>query len=564
MLSSRDLLGPRMNIFLHGVLLAASLSLGLGLAGMAHGRGLAQNDMRQADSFTRMARPVGSSGSRAAGSSSGSATPDFDPVPEPELDGDSDLDEAPASRSAPSSAPDMGVGPLPDSGSIQPATSGFSRTGSTQSAGDSVRLRPLPVGGGGSEAFPTGFELTAPRGVADLGSASSPGTSVTQVSDAMLEADSINHLMVSAIELVNQDVLEEAIRRFRVVLKRDPNNLVARNNLAVCLKRLGKNDQAIDELKKAAEQSPKQAEVHNNLALAYLATGDFDAALDSCYKALHFKPDFAEAQFNLGHLLAWRGDHAGAVNAYQEAIKLSPRNWQYYRDLGDSLRELERFDEALVQYKTAQGLGDASSELLYRMAKCEEGSGNLEAARKALNELVDSSPSNTEYLNALGVVLWKMKHMPESVFVLEKAIKTDPTYYRARNNLGIVLYELKRYEDAVGVWRQALVLKPDYAPAHYNLGTALYQSGLYKQAADAFRKSLTVKPSDAFVHNNLGLALLKSGDSEEAIRQWKEAIRLNPDLAQAYINIGKALQARSGQAKDELPAKVGVEPRPDS
>jgi len=483
-----------------------------------------------------------------------------------------DTSDAPPTKNLPGSAPgpDMGVGPLPDSGSIQPATSAFARPnvagGANQNSASSVRLRPLPLGGGGSDAFPTGFELAAPRSALDLGSASSPGTSVTQVSDAMLEVDSINHLMVAAIELVNQDALEEAIRRFRVVLRREPNNLVARNNLAVCLKRLGKNDLAIEELKKAAQQNPKQAEVHNNLALAYLATGDFDAALDSCYKALHYKPDFAEAQFNLGHLLAWRGDHAGAVTAYQEAIKVSPRNWQYYRDLGDSLRELGRFDEALGQYKTAQGLGDASSELLYRMAKCEEGAGNLEAARKALNELVDSSPGNTEYLNALGVVLWKSKHMPEAVFVLEKAIKTDPTYYRARNNLGIVLYELKRYEDAVGVWRQALVLKPDYAQAHYNLGTALYQSGLYRQAAEAFRKSLTVKPSDAFVHNNLGLALLKSGDDEEAIRQWKEAIRLNPDLAQAYINIGRALQARSKETKDEAqsPAKVGVEPRPDS
>ena len=371
-----------------------------------------------------------------------------------------------------------------------------------------------------------------------------------KIESAPQELSSIE-LMESGLSCASSGLFAEAIKRFRLVLEREPNNVEARNNLAVCLKRRGQTREAISELIRATKVNPLNAELYNNLASAYLADGDNDSALNACYAALHLKPIFPAAQFNLAHVLALRNDHVAAVEAYQTALKDVDDNPQYYRDLGDSFRALGKCEQALSQYANSYKHGDKSQSLRFRQAKCNEALRRLEKAHGILVSLIDESPQNTEYLNSLGVVLWKMKHLSEAAYVLEKALKLEPTFYRARNNLGIVLYDLKRYQEAIDVWRQALSIKPDYAQAHFNMGTALIQAGLYSQAVDAFNQCLKNSPDDAQAHNNLGLSLIKCDRADEAIEHWREAIKIDPNLAQAFTNLGRALKEKESK---EAPA----------
>lgn len=256
-----------------------------------------------------------------------------------------------------------------------------------------------------------------------------------------------------------------------------------------------------------------------------------------------------------------RNDHEGALEAYQKALKLNPSNVEARRDLGDSLRDLGRFEQALLEYREAKQQGGDSLSLDLRIAKClaesdteSEREANLSEAHKLLVKLADENPENPEVLNTLAIVLWKMNHLPEAAFVLEKTLKLDPGYYRARNNLGIVLFKLKRYDQAVNVWRQAIQLKRDYPCAHFNLGCALLQAGLASQAASAFQESLKYEPVNAAARNNLGLAYVKLGDPQKAIEEWRQAIRIDPNLAAAFINLGKTLQ---GEAIGTEPGKAG-------
>ncbi len=305
---------------------------------------------------------------------------------------------------------------------------------------------------------------------------------------------------------------------------------------------------------------------------------------------MRLKPDFSDAHRNLAHVLSLKGDNEGAVTAYQEAIQEAGAGWQnepsaskavsegeknegleadaekkfpadasaraklgdLHYELGDCLRLVHRFEQALLEYKTALKLLSAAREefketVKLKCAKCYEGMGRYEEARQILNELLEKAPDDTDALNCLGVVLWQMKQLPESVYVLERALKLEPAYPQARNNLGIALYELKRYDEAVNVWRQALSLKPDYPEAHYNMGVALYQSGLYEQAIEAYKECLNYAPNDANAHNNLGLALLRLGNKAEALAQWRKAIECDANCAEAYTNLGKLLKESAVQ-----------------
>lgn len=375
-------------------------------------------------------------------------------------------------------------------------------------------------------AISSGFELADP----------------SEINSSILERDrqalSSQELLSAATESARAGRLEEAIASFRELLRREPENVAAHNNLACCLKRQGDSASALSEFEKAVANNPSKAALHINLARALIDLGHYDRAIETLYTAIRLEQN-SQAQLLLGRALSLKGDWGAAVTAYQEALKEDPFLVEAHLELGDALRAVQHFEQALLEYKAVEA-GTAQvgkRDLSLRQAKCYEGLGQFEQARLLLVELLEKTPEDSDCLNCMGVVLWKLGHAPEAAFVLEQALKRDPGFLQARNNLGIVLYDLKRYQDAVDVWRQALGLKPDYPQAHYNLGVALYQTGLTEQAADAFRECLKFAPDDAKAHNNLGLALLKLGNRDGAVKEWKRALEYNANLSEAQANL---------------------------
>ncbi|MBX9941550.1 MAG: tetratricopeptide repeat protein [Candidatus Obscuribacterales bacterium] len=387
----------------------------------------------------------------------------------------------------------------------------------------------------------SGFELTVP--VSD---------SKVSYSDLNLDTVSSRDIFESASQDINGGRLDAAEIKLKEVLRREPGNLSASNNLA-CVLRLKGNQ--VDALRELERRPGGNAVSICNMAACQIALGKYDDALSNLYRAIRLEPS-VEAYRKLGHVLSLKGDDESAVAAYQQAIETFKASTaandgtllgDLHFDLGDCLRRVKRFDQALVEYRTAEklciGAGlKFSQDLKLRQAKCLDGLGRYEEARVILNELLEKNPDDTDSLNCLGVVLWQEKQVPESIYVLERALKIDPAYPQARNNLGIALYELKRYDEAVNVWKQALSLKADYPEAHYNIGVALYQSGLIEQAVEAYLECLRYAPRDASAHNNLGLAYMKLGKKEQAVAEWKKAIECNSECAEAYTNLGKILK----------------------
>lgn len=382
----------------------------------------------------------------------------------------------------------------------------------------------------------SGFELSSP--ISDI---------YSPIEANQFDTVSSQDLLNSGLEDARAQHFESACQKFQEVLRRDPGNAAASNNLAACRKGKDNSEAALSQWRSAIDAEPTKVSSYNQLSLALVSLGRYDEALATLYRALRLSPADAEINRSIGHVLALKHDYEAAVTAYQEALKAGPCALVHF-DLGECLRGLHRYEQALIEYRATEKapqseLGKLSRrDIDLRIAKCYEGMGRYEAARKILSQLLESAPTDTDCLNCLGVVLWKMAKLPEAVYVLESALKIDPGYPQARNNLGIALYELKRYSEAVDVWKQAIALKPDYPEAHYNMGVALYQSNLIDQSVDAYKECLKYAPDDANAHNNLGLALLKRGERNEAILQLRKAIECDANLAQAYTNLGKILK----------------------
>ena len=84
--------------------------------------------------------------------------------------------------------------------------------------------------------------------------------------------------------------LEEAIEDYNKAIENlNDNNYIyqARFNKGICLRRLGRLDQSIEDLKIAVSLKGEKASAHNNLGLSFFEKEDFDEALSEFTKAIN-------------------------------------------------------------------------------------------------------------------------------------------------------------------------------------------------------------------------------------------------------------------------------------
>ena len=80
------------------------------------------------------------------------------------------------------------------------------------------------------------------------------------------------------------------------------------------------------------------------------ATGRKSAAVDANQTAVALSPQDAEAHYNLGNTLKELRRLDEALASYNQAIALKPDFAEAHNNLGNTLKELERLDEALASW----------------------------------------------------------------------------------------------------------------------------------------------------------------------------------------------------------------------
>ena len=149
---------------------------------------------------------------------------------------------------------------------------------------------------------------------------------------------------------------------------------------------------------------------------ASLQTG-MTKALTSYDRALAVQPDHADVLNNRGNTLRELNRHDEALASYDRAISLRPDYADAFYNRGNALQDLRRFDEALASYDCALAVRPDYVDALYNR----------------------------------GVALQQLDRNDDALAGHDRALSLRPGLCRrAHYNRGIVLQELKRHEEARG------------------------------------------------------------------------------------------------------------------
>ena len=344
--------------------------------------------------------------------------------------------------------------------------------------------------------------------------------------------------------LRRQGKLAEALAAHQKALQLNHNDAEAYVGIGNVLNAQGKPEEALAYHKKALQLNPKLAIAYNGLGNALYNQEKLEEAVAAFQKAIEFDPKYATAYYNLGNTLYYQKKLDGAVAAFQKAIELDPKFAYAYNNLGNALKDQKKLDEAVTAYQKAIELDPKLAIAYYNLGNTLYNQEKLEEAVAAYQKAIEFDPKYaTSYYN-LGNALYDQKKLDEAVAAFQKAIELDPKYAKAYNNLGIALYNQEKLDEAVAAYQKAIELDPKYAAAYNNLGIALYDQKKLDAAISKYKTALSL-PEDTSVtpttahtlaNNGLGLALQDQGELKKAIQYFDESEKLDPDYIYARNN----------------------------
>jgi tetratricopeptide (TPR) repeat protein len=313
-----------------------------------------------------------------------------------------------------------------------------------------------------SHAAEGGLATVTRPGLARIAAGTKPEPMIRNPSDGAAEA-----LFGIAASLTDAQSADVSILYLRMALYLRPDLGLAHVLLADRFETLRKFDAAIAIYHGIESGSPYFRMAQIQAALDEQRLGRNDDAIADLKKLVAAEPNDSESWIALGDTYRTGDRYAEAVEAYDHAEKAianpGKRDWPMFYARAMAKERLHRLDDSEADIQTALKL----------------------------------SPEQPELLNYLGYSwVDRGRKIPEALAMLEKARSLRPYDGYIVDSVGWAYYQLGRYEDAAKTLNAAVLLVPGDPTINDHLGDALWKAGRKIEARFQWNHALTFSEKD--------------------------------------------------------------------
>lgn len=376
--------------------------------------------------------------------------------------------------------------------------------------------------------------------------------------------DDLSLTLLHAEALGDHGMAGQGVARMRDFLKRHPDSLDGRLELALLLVK----DRQFGEAQKILGQITQKERtplVDYYQAKALLGMDRRAEAIPYLRKASRGMPDFVEAMAELAFAYEQEGNLKEARATYEKLQKLnfSPQEvglrlvnlslrlrqpekaLQYIRQGPDTvpfrltaanmLRESRHYLQAESILKQLAANSNAPAEVYLLLADLVyEQRRNLNMAMQWLDRIPENSPAAARAQFLRCQLLAEAGKMDEATKAAIEGSRRFPESAELRDFEIRLLAREKKTQDALAAARQAFEKWPDNSAIAFLYGSLLDESGDRPKALEVMENLLKSHPDNFQAMNYIGFTLAEQNrDLERALSLLKKADELSPD--QAYI-----------------------------
>jgi tetratricopeptide (TPR) repeat protein len=302
--------------------------------------------------------------------------------------------------------------------------------------------------------------------------------------------------------LVQQEKFAEAVGNYQQALRLAPQLTPIHLNLGLAFMKSGRPSDAAASFSQFLAKDPANRQARQLRAMAYLEAEKFGESV-SDYRSLMPSDDLtirlglatalarngsaAEArsvldpilasdapdvQFVYGQALFEEGNFQKALEVLRQVEKAKPDMPQLRFYLGAIYWRQQQTDAAIEEWRKEHRANPESFQANYTMGAALAFT-SAEEAEPYLRKAVKLRPKHPQSLYQLGKLLWLRAKSPETVAMLEQAVKSQPDYREAHYLLATVYQSLGRRVDAQ---REFAVVKK-LSEAEVQKSRDLFESG---------------------------------------------------------------------------------------
>lgn len=151
----------------------------------------------------------------------------------------------------------------------------------------------------------------------------------------------------------------------------------------------------LPELKDKAEKEPTNADARTEYAIALYATEDKENAAKQYEEAIKLRPDDATLHNNLGNTYRDLRKYEEAAKQYEESIRIAPKQQNAYINLANvQIYSLKKTNDGLATYRKGIAAMPENQDIPLLLAVAQEQAGDKAGAKKTLQELIAKHPDN--------------------------------------------------------------------------------------------------------------------------------------------------------------------------
>ena len=312
---------------------------------------------------------------------------------------------------------------------------------------------------------------------------------------------------------------DKAEQVLRSILKADPENEPAVEQLTQLLMDEGKSAEAVTLLEGITAHSPSPV-LLDLLGDAHTQAHDLEKAEKAYRKAVELDPSELSHQRGLGQTLLAEEKYPEALKVFEKLSDVMPDDSDVYLRIAQIYRELHQLDKAEQNLVKARQYAPGSLEVMYNEAMLYQAQGRFEDAIRVLSNAVTDikgqSPSVPSRRRSLAILYQQLgqlyrdtQNYPASIYTFEE------------------LGHLGEEED-----RRARMMIMDTYRAAKDLPKAL-QTG---------KEALAKYPADPAIRTSHALLLGESGQTEDAVKMLRAQLHGEAGDRETYLNIAQVYE----------------------
>jgi tetratricopeptide (TPR) repeat protein len=349
------------------------------------------------------------------------------------------------------------------------------------------------------------------------------------------------------------EVAGKAIEQYKEIYRLDPSDTESALWLARLHRLRNEHDLAETVLRGILKDDPENEQAVEQLTQLLLDEGKSDEAV-ALLEGMNSRTPSATLLDLLGDAYTQTKDLPKAEQAYRKAVDLDPSELSHLRGLGQTLMAEEKFPDALTVYQKLADLMPDDADVYLRIAQIYREMHQLDRAEESLLKARQYAPGSLEVMYNEAMLYQAQGRYDDAITVLSDAItgvKGQSAVLPSRRRSLAILYqelgqlykERQNYPAAIFTFNELGHLGDEEDRRARLLVMDTYRSAKdLPKALQAGKEALAKYPSDTAIRVSQALLLADNEQTDEAVKTLLAQSSKSEADRESYLNVAQVYE----------------------